>query len=151
MPLETAQPTAGSSGNGQFLQEAPEEVPTGEGLPVEGAGEAAGDAMVEGATTVAISDTGFEPADVTVSAGDTVTFVNNGQAPHWPASDVHPTHTSYPGSDIQKCGTAEAAGIFDACKGLQTGEEYSFTFTEPGSWEYHDHLNARQGGTITVE
>ncbi|MBI3251353.1 MAG: hypothetical protein HYZ62_00405, partial [Candidatus Andersenbacteria bacterium] len=66
------------------------------------------------AATISITDTGFEPAQVTVAPGATVTFVNNGQALHWPASAPHPTHTALPG--------------FDAKKGLATGESYSFTF-----------------------
>jgi len=89
------------------------------------------------ATTVTIDDTGFTPATLTVTAGTTVTFLNNGQAPHWPASDNHPAHDLLPG--------------FDAQAGIQTGDEYSFTFTEPGTWTYHDHLITSLTGTIIVE
>ena len=86
--------------------------------------------------TISMTDTGFEPAEVTITAGDTVTFINNAQAAKWPASDVHPSHEVLP--------------AFDAKRGLATGEEYSFTFTEPGTWKYHDHLRASQGGSVTV-
>lgn len=90
-------------------------------------------------TTVAVSitDEAFEPATVNISVGDTVVFTNNGQALHWPASDPHPTHTNY--------------SKFDAKKGIATGETYSYTFTEAGTYGMHDHLNAKVKGTIIVE
>ncbi len=87
--------------------------------------------------TVSITDTGFEPSKVTIPVGTTVVFVNNGQALHWPASGVHPTHEILPG--------------FDAKRGLATGDTYSFTFEQKGSWPMHDHLNPRTTGTIVVE
>jgi len=62
---------------------------------------------------------------------------------------MHPTHTVYPGSDVKKCGSDES--IFDACKGLEQGESFSFTFNEIGSWGYHDHLRASTTGKIVVE
>ncbi len=101
--------------------------------------------------TVEITAAGFSPNPLTIKAGDTVTFVNKDTAQHWPASAVHPAHTVYPGSDINKCGTAEAATIFDSCNGLATGETFEFTFTHVGSWKYHDHLNPSLWGTIVVE
>jgi len=106
------------------------------------------------ATTVTVEtrSTGFSPKTVTIKAGDTVKFVNNNPArTSWPASVVHPTHTTYPGSSINKCGTSEAANIFDACKGLALDEGFSFTFNEVGTWNYHDHLSPSVTGTVIVE
>jgi len=77
-------------------------------------------------------------------------FKNESANPTWPASAMHPTHTVYPGSDIQKCGTPEAGKIFDACRGLNTGETWSFQFNEVGKWNFHDHLNAGKFGSIIV-
>lgn len=98
--------------------------------------------------TVEITDSGFSPSDLTIAAGDTVTFVNGGGS-SWPASDIHPTHTAYPGSGISKCGTGEA--IFDSCRGLANGESFSFRFSETGTWTYHDHLRSSLRGAITVQ
>ena len=98
---------------------------------------------------VKITSSGFEPKTLTVKAGTTVTFVNEDSNKHWPASAMHPTHTLYPGSGIEKCGTGEE--IFDTCKGLAQGESFSFTFNEKGSWKYHDHLKVSSTGTIIVE
>ena len=99
---------------------------------------------------ILITDDGFTPAEVTIPAGVTITFANEGAQPHWPASAMHPTHTVYPGSDIEKCGTAEAATIFDACRGLENGESWTFTFGEVGEWRYHDHLAPTQFGKVIV-
>ena len=99
--------------------------------------------------TVRITENGFEPKTLTVRAGTIVTFVNEDSNKHWPASAMHPTHTVYPGSDIKKCGSGE--NILDACKGLEQGESFSFTFNEKGSWVYHDHLRTSSTGKIVVE
>ena len=102
------------------------------------------------ATLIHMTASGFSPNDVTIKKGDTVTFVSDSGSPHWPASAIHPTHTVYPGSDIKKCNTAEEKGIFDACRGLNIGESWSFTVHEVGIWRYHDHLAASLYGKITV-
>lgn len=100
---------------------------------------------------VEITSAGFNPKTLTIQAGETVTFVNKDTAAHWPASNVHPTHTTYPGSSIEKCGTEDESTIFDACGALAEGEEYSFTFTRTGRWPFHDHRNPSKGGTVVVE
>ena len=99
---------------------------------------------------VQITSSGFEPKTVTINSGDTVTWINEQENPSWPASAVHPTHTVYPGSGIEKCSTSPDT-IFDACSGLKEGESYSFTFTEIGSWGYHDHLRPNWTGKIIVQ
>jgi plastocyanin len=100
---------------------------------------------------VEITQSGFSPSVMTVKNGETVTFTNMVSRPSWPASNVHPTHTLYPGSDIQKCATPEEAGIFDACRGLNIGDSFFFTFMEVGTWVYHDHLSPFITGQIIVE
>ena len=165
---EAADATIEESSSGQFIQLAPDDdtipAPPGGANEAEQSEPAAAESaavsntdstvtaeVAGGGATISMTDTGFVPANVTIAVGETVTFVNDAQASKWPASDVHPTHRSYPGSDIAKCSGTELDAIFDACRGLATGEEYSFTFTEVGSWKYHDHLRASHGGTITVE
>ncbi len=86
---------------------------------------------------VQITANGFSPSTVTVKQGDYVQFTNEDAAPHWPASNPHPTHTDLPG--------------FDAKKALATGESYRFQFTKIGTWGYHDHKNPSVGGTVIVQ
>jgi plastocyanin len=101
--------------------------------------------------TVTISDSGYAPSILSIKSGDTVTFVNEGSRKNWPATNAHPTHTNYPGSDIKLCGSTAADEVFDACRGLENGESFSFIFTETGTWNYHNHLSPGQGGSIIVE
>lgn len=148
--LKEEEPREGASG-GQFLKMLPSTTPPAgvageaEGAPAvspesreaqEDEEAAAGGSEQEEAV-ISMTDTGFQPETLAVSAGTTVTFVNNGQAPHWPASAVHPEHEVLP--------------EFDAERGLATGEEYQFTFTQKGQWSFHDHLHPQFTGTITVE
>ena len=77
---------------------------------------------------VSIVDFGFEPADLTVAAGTTVTWTNTGAA----------THT-VKWSD----GTPESAG-------LATGATYERTFDTAGSYPYVCGIHGSMAGTITV-
>ena len=92
-------------------------------------------------TTVTITSGGVSPRSLTVSPGSRVTFVNNDNRPHEPASDPHPNHGSCP--PIDQVGTI-AAGQ----------SRTSGNFNTPGICRYHDHLNdtnANFNGTITVQ
>lgn len=80
---------------------------------------------------------GFSPRSLTVPAGATVQFKNESSRSIWVASNPHPSHTGYPG--------------FDAKKGFASGQTYSFTFNNKGTWGYHDHLNSSEGGSIVVQ
>ena len=104
-----------------------------------------------GGNTVVIvyRDNEYIPDTVYISVGDTVTWVNESSV-FWPASNLHPTHKNYPGSNITKCGTPERITLFDACKAMGPGAKYSFTFNEEGEWNFHDHINPRSRGTVIV-
>ena len=90
------------------------------------------------ATTKAVSvtATGFSPATVTVSIGTTVTWTNNAGSDVRVASDPHPTLTDLPGLDS---------------KALAKGATYSFTFTQTGTWGYHNFLEPTQKGIVIVK
>src|SRR5262245_38890966 len=74
--------------------------------------------------TISITDDGFVPSHVTIHNGTTVVWENDGKKPHWPASANHPTHTVYPEHSQSDC----LGSSFDACRGLEPGESFSFTF-----------------------
>ncbi|MEX0668797.1 MAG: plastocyanin/azurin family copper-binding protein [Candidatus Saccharimonadales bacterium] len=95
------------------------------------------DEEVESQTDVRYGSNGFTPATLEISVGDSVSFVNSSNVSMWVASDSHPTHTNFPD--------------FDAGRGYGSGETYEFTFNEPGSYGYHNHLNPNHGGIIIVE
>lgn len=89
----------------------------------------------------------FSPATVTVKKGGTVTWSNQGSGTMWIAADDHPTHTQYAGTTRMAHCPDTAGAAFDQCT---TGNNYSFTFEKVGAWEYHNHMNAGQTGTVTV-
>jgi plastocyanin len=90
----------------------------------------------DGSVVVHVTDEGFEPESVEVEAGTRVVFENVGGEGHWPASDDHPTHEVY--------------SAFDPREPVEPGAEWSFTFDEPGKWEYHDHMNPYLTGEVVV-
>ncbi len=100
---------------------------------------------------ITYTDHGYSPVSVTRKKGDTVVWKNESAKDMWPASAMHPTHTVYPGSGIQKCNTAEQPNIFDACAPVGPGGSWSFKFLQQGSWKFHDHLLPTNFGTINVE
>lgn len=100
---------------------------------------------------IEVTSNGFVPDSLIIKKGEKITWINKMAESSWPASNIHPSHTVYPGSDVKKCKTSEKESIFDACKGLKENENYSFIFEETGKWDYHDHLNSDVTGIVIVE
>ncbi len=71
----------------------------------------------------------FKPQQVTVKAGDTVTWVNHDDIPH----------------------TVTSKTLAFRSKALDTDDKFSFTFTTPGSFPYFCSLHPHMTGTIVVE
>lgn len=80
---------------------------------------------------VFFADGKFKPQILEINSGDTVRFINETDRSVWPAVDPHPTHTGLSG--------------FDALGDLLRGEVYKYTFTQAGTWTYHNHTVARAG------
>lgn len=85
---------------------------------------------------VTLTNNGFSPDSITVHKGETVTFKTKRGVSFWPASNTHPSHGIYP--------------EFDPKRALSSDESWSFTFTKPGRWGYHDHLTPSMTGTVIV-
>lgn len=79
------------------------------------------------------TDNGFAPAYLEIGQNATVIFTNNSNSPMWIASNPHPTHTDYPDFDQKS-----------------SGDSYSYTFTELGTYHFHNHMNPQDTGTIIV-
>ena len=93
---------------------------------------------------VTYTDSGYSPATLQVKKGETVTFKNQSSQSMWTASAAHPTHRVYPT-------TGGCLGsTFDACKGVQSGNSWSFKFDIAGTWKYHNHLDPSDTGIIYV-
>jgi amicyanin len=78
---------------------------------------------------VSIDNFTFNPQQLTVKAGTTVTWSNQDDIPHAVAA-VNKQFKS---------------------KALDTGDAYSFTFTTPGTYPYFCSLHPHMTGTIVVE
>lgn len=103
----------------------------------------------ENTTLITHTSSGFQPQTITIEKGETVTWQSE-TGNMWVASDRHPTHTQYAGtSRTEHCsGGDQTSAAFDQCS---TGTEFSFTFEKSGDWNYHNHENSFQGGTVIVE
>ncbi len=111
---------------------------------------ASGHSIAESHFDVIVNDSGFFPNSISINQGTKVVWTAKGNQLHWPASDLHPTHMRYPGSDIIKCNTVDKKNIFDACKPLANGQSYEFIFIHSGSWSAHDHMNPTSTMSIEV-
>ena len=106
-----------------------------------------------GNTVEMTSDQTFSPAEISVAAGDTVSFKNT-------SSEAH-TVTAYDdeipeGADYFTSGglpSEEAARDELPAALIPAGDTYEFTFQEPGTYRYFciPHEEAGMKGTIVVE
>ena len=85
----------------------------------------------------------FEPANITIQAGDTVTWVNNKMAPHNVIFDA----AQVPG------GKEVADKLSQTQLTFAPGESYSSTFSEPGEYGYFcaPHRGAGMVGKVIVK
>jgi FtsP/CotA-like multicopper oxidase with cupredoxin domain len=98
----------------------------------------------QGAATVRIVDFGFEAPVIRVTAGTTVTWINETRASH---SVTH----GFPGS-------LPADRLFDSSgqgtgrvRLLRSGESWSYTFDQPGTYSYYCLPHTWMTGTVVVE
>ena len=80
-------------------------------------------------TTISIYGSGFSPKNVTVTAGDTVTWVNRDNANH----------------QVLATGAQFASAI------LKPGDKFSFTFVKAGTYAFEDELHTKLTGKVTVK
>lgn len=102
--------------------------PTPEASPTAPAAAPCTQGSAAGDVAVAIADFAFNPADISASIGQTVSFTNNDAAPH--------TATLDEGS----CTTPNLS------QGLAGG----LTFTAAGTYPFHCKIHPSMKGTITV-
>jgi len=79
---------------------------------------------------ITISNFTFNPKQIAVKAGTTITWTNKDDIPH---------------------GIASANNAFARSQALDTDDNFSFTFTTPGTYQYFCYLHPNMTGTIVVE
>ena len=77
---------------------------------------------------VVIKDFTFAPADLSVTPGTTVTWVNQDEAPHTIVGDDKAVHSG----------------------ALDTGDQFQYVFASPGTYTYHCSLHPQMTGRIIV-
>ena len=85
---------------------------------------------------VVLTESGYEPREITIPVGTTVRFSTTVNRPFWPASNLHPSHEIY--------------SEFDPREPIPSDGSWSFTFNRVGVWNMHDHIRSYFTGSITV-
>lgn len=110
--------------------------------------ESANSSTAPTSAVIEMTKNGFSPDPVTIKVGGTVTFKSTDGSPMWVASNAHPSHAQYDGTTRAEHCANPTGAAFDQCV---KGGTYSFKFMKAGQWNYHNHVNADDGGTIIVE
>jgi plastocyanin len=100
-----------------------------ERLGLNGASDPAASPTAAAQNQITIQDFSFAPGALTVSAGTTITWVNGDSV----------THT-----------VTAADGSFDSSN-LMPGQQFSFTFTTPGTYHYHCSIHPFMTGQVVVQ
>jgi plastocyanin len=82
------------------------------------------------ANAISIDNFTFNPKQITVRAGTTVTWTNHDDIPH---------------------GIASSSNTFTRSKPLPTDDSFSFKFTTPGTYQYFCYLHPNMVGTVVVK
>lgn len=91
---------------------------------------------------VVLRDIAFQPADVTITVGETVTWEHrDGSTPH--------TVTSTSGPDSFDSNTTCTAPNPVTC--MTEGDTFEHTFDQAGTYEYHCKIHEQMTGTVVVE
>ena len=89
------------------------------------------------AVEIKLSDIAFKPAQVRISPGTQITWINDEDVIHYINTDAHPSHTYYPAQNSMA---------------LAKGEKFSLVFDEAGIYPYHCSAHASNMiGSIIVE
>lgn len=87
-------------------------------------------------TDVAVTAQGFEPKTVTIKAGTKVVWTNNSGTTVTVTSALHPTHLLFPFLNLGE---------------FSDGSTVEAVFDKPGTYQYHNHLDPSQTGTVMVQ
>jgi len=79
--------------------------------------------------SISLKNVSFNPSELTISPGTTVTWTNDDNTTHTVTSD---------------------SGVFDSGN-LGSGKSFSYTFNQAGSYPFHCGIHSSMKGTITVQ
>ena len=90
----------------------------------------------EGYYVIRYTASGFSPASLTVTKGDSVRFINDGND----AMSIAPADT-----------VNQPYATFDQTKSIGKGGTYNYTFTSAGSYTYYNLNNKTHVGVVTAK
>ena len=96
-------------------------------------------------TYVSYTDNGFEPANVTITQGQTVRFTNNSSHDVWIAADGINAQI-YPRTR-EVCGSSD----LDSCAPFAPQDFWEFTFNVKGEWHVVNNVDKTKGGVVIVK
>lgn len=96
---------------------------------------------------VVIEGIAFEPKEITVGVGETVTWLNEDDVDHTVTSGT-PGKQGIPG--VKEGTEPKLDGLFDEALPEQ-GSTFSFTFDERGTYSYFCEIHASMRAVITVQ
>lgn len=88
------------------------------------------------AATITYGASGFTPTSTTVKSGDTVAVKNTSSQELQMDSGPHPAHTDDTDLNVGS---------------VPIGQTVTFTVTKKGTFNYHNHLNPSDEGSITIQ
>ena len=88
------------------------------------------DGNVPAQVEVKIDNFSFSPATITIPAGTTIRWTNRDDIPHTVVSDDKTTFKSKP---------------------LDTDEQFTYTFTKPGTYSYFCAIHPKMTGKVVVQ
>jgi plastocyanin len=124
----TAAPTTAATPTTPAASATPTTAPAGTPTPAPSSASGAC-TTTTGGTAVTIAGFAFSPTPLNVTAGTTVTWTNQDNT----------THTA----------TSDDGKTFD-CKPISSGTSMSFTFTTPGTYDYHCAIHPTMKARIVV-
>jgi len=98
-------------------------------IPLAQAGQSIAANAPASSQLVRIDNFTFTPAEITVTAGTPVTWINGDDIPHTVAATNHAFRS----------------------KVMDTGQQYTFTFAAPGTYEYFCALHPHMLGRVIVK
>ena len=100
------------------------------------AANSTGSPQANATAIVVYNDSGFGPAQTTINAGQSITFVNRSSSQIQVDSDPNPVHTDDPELNV---------GIIEA------GQSKTVTLNTKGSFGFHNHLNPSMKARVTIQ
>jgi hypothetical protein len=88
------------------------------------------------ASTITYNGSSFSLSANTIKSGESIKIVNSSQTDLSFNSDPHPVHTDNPELNVGN---------------IAAGQSRTIKLTAKGTWGFHNHLDASQHGTITVQ